>query len=360
MLDYRDPCKKILWHGSALGAEQRLRFVSFVAERFWYMAFSMHLGLNQLKAEDVDSVVLSNVKVNGHHFDNKTFKVPEADGAMALRIAIAVVELLEGLRYRVLDAVVPFRGSEHDLVAEKKGLPMRSSIEVVCRTIKKPSELLEDSRTQLRKKALKLWCPKTFSERLAVMVEFSGAGPLEHGWRALRCEAYSSRGEWTPLRGWGGAMDSYVEQKSTATKVQRSATPGSSAKRRRTTGTVGDASDKFVLIDGAKYTTLPWFLGKSPVKSQKAAAAQSAADFQVDVRRGDWKTLSKFIGKEILPSTARSAFRLHRWVSTVCPRAERFSAEMLQVRLLSPGQKTSSKVFLWSRAELEKCRSLKD
>ena len=76
---------------------------------------------------------------------------------LALKIARGVVGSLQKLRYRFLDAIVPERGGgEHDIIAERDGLPGRSSIEVKCRQINKPDSLLNTVRMQLREDALKL------------------------------------------------------------------------------------------------------------------------------------------------------------------------------------------------------------
>ena len=138
-----------------------------------------------------------------------------------------------------------------------------------------------------------------------------------------------------------------------------SSSRGSSTKEASTGKLAPHVFSKWVLIDGSKYTTLAWYLGKTPVKSQKALAAHCAADGRIQLRHGGWKTLDGHFGKEILPSSARNGFRDHRWVDTVCRRAERFASEALQVRLLPANGQTTSKVFLLSVAQLVKCKSLK-
>ena len=84
MMDYKDPKKHMLWHHTELC---RLRFVSFVAEQFWNMAFKQRKGLNSLTADSVQSVLLSKVSINGRKYKDKEFKVDEDDAAIALRIA---------------------------------------------------------------------------------------------------------------------------------------------------------------------------------------------------------------------------------------------------------------------------------
>ena len=54
--------QQVLWHSTVL---YRLRFISFVAESFWSLAFKERRGLNQLDASSVSSVVLSDVEVGG-------------------------------------------------------------------------------------------------------------------------------------------------------------------------------------------------------------------------------------------------------------------------------------------------------
>ena len=134
---------KVLWHSSGL---HRLRFVSFVAESFWKLAFGGRRGLNGLLPSSVPSVKLSDVKVVGSTelVGEVEFAVGEVDAALALKIARAAVVALEDLSYRVLDAVVPDtdkdgKYSEHDLLVERRGQPGTSSVEVKCKTIKKPA-----------------------------------------------------------------------------------------------------------------------------------------------------------------------------------------------------------------------------
>ena len=375
-MDYTADAQKILWHGTALARKDRLRFVSFVAEEFWKLAFKRRKGLNALSAHSVESVFLSGITVDGRkRMQEVEFKVSEADAKLALAIARAAVIALEDLGYRVVDAVVPDtkkngEHGEHDLLVERRGLSCLSSVEVKCKTIKDPSKLLAKVREQLRAEASQLFHEKRFSERVVVMFEYVG-GPLEDGWKMLRIERLDATGGWRSLRGWGGptagaaasgadvlfnTVSSGAAVRSSV-KRKRPSTPDRSSTDRPERSTTNDG--KFVIIAGQKYTTLSWYIGKTPVKSQKALAANCAADGQVQLRHGDYKTVQRHLGKEILPSSARSAFRDHRWVSTVCSRAERFSEQVLQVRLLPANGQPTSKVFLWSLAQLEKCRSLR-
>ena len=360
MFDYTDSSKKIKWHGTALGKDHRLRFVSFVAERFWWLAFAMHRGLNQLTTADVNPVTLSDVDVDGEYYESTEFTVSEADGAMARRIAIAVVELLESLQYRVLNAVVPFRGSEHDLVAEKRGLPMQSSVEVVCRTIQKPSILCDTVRKQLRQKALKLWCSKAFSERLTVLVEFA-PGRLEDGWRILRCEAYNASKQWKTLCGWQGGVAGQVcsraPPQAAEVKRKRSATPSEPVKKRTIANTDAGRGNKFLYIAGTKYSTLPWYLGHQAVKSELQIALACCSSRRVEFRAGCWNTMDRHWGQELLDPSVVDNFRNKRWLSTLCEKSKPERAG-LQVKLLSDGRQPSTSKYLWCLPELEKCQAL--
>ena len=366
MLDYAAEGKKILWHGTALGKTERLRFVSYLSEAFWKLAFKKRKGLNALSAHGVKSVLLEYITVDGRKRTGEVeFKVSEADAILALSIARAAVTALEDLGYRIVDAIVPDTKKdgghgEHDLLAERRGQTGLSSVECKCKTIKNPDRLLEKARGQMRTEALQLFHGQRFCERVVVMFEYDGR-PLENGWKMLRIERLGASGEWKNLRGWGGppavAVPSNREVARSSVKRKRPSTPdGTSTERRQ-----GDvASDcKWVSIAGAKYTTLPWYLGKTPLKSQKAIAANCAADGRVQLRRGDWKTVQGHVGKEILPNSARTVFRDNHWANTVCTRAERFSDEVLQVRRVPASGQATSNVFLWSLAQLEKCRNLR-
>ena len=368
-MDYQDKSSKFLWHNTAL---HRLRFVSFVAEQFWLLAFKRHKGLNCLTAKSVKKVCLSDITINGQKKRREVeFTVSPEDGALALRIAVAVVVALEDLGYRMLDAVVPGTKSngeagEHDILAERRGLPLASSIEVKCRTIKNPKAILQDERKKLRKEAALLFDPNLFSERVVVLVEF-GDWSLDAGWRIIRIEKLVATG-WTPLCGFQGASAASVTSRavteaavsSGGVKRKREAPSNSSSSRSSSQVNASSSADaKWVLIDGTKYATLPMYLGKTPLKSERTLADLRAFRFRVELKQGDWKTLKPFWGKEILAESALGGFRAHRWVNSVCPRAERFSKEKLQVRLLSHGQKPTSSVFLWCVTELQKCHSLR-
>jgi len=358
-----------------------LRMVSFAAEQFWKFAFTLALGLNSASASNLQSVLLSDVRVNGKWYEEAEVLVPEKDAELALRVAIGVVNLLEGekFRYRILGAVVRAGGGggEHDLVAERKGKPGRSSIEVKCKRVKKEERLYDTFRQQMRKDALKAWRPAEFKDRVVVLVQFPGVGSLAQGWTCMRCESYDASGSWKALYNWDNQQPaassasgsrSATEQtpKMTAgeggakhSKRAAEAPSGPSKKSRAIQGSGASSSksrqDIWVLIDGEKYTALPWFIGKTPVKSQRSLAERCCSDRQVDLRRGDCKSISKHMGQEILAKATLKTFRDFKWADTVCTNAE---GTCLQVKLLRQDQKPSSSAFLWNVKELENCRAL--
>ena len=272
MLDHSDASKTILWHRTAL---TRLRFVSYTAEQFWKLAFKQRKGLNALSAESVKSAFLDDVTVDGRERRGEVeFAVSREDATLALKIARGVVTALEDLGYRVLNAVVSGTKTdgapgEHDLLAERRGLPSMSSVEVKCKTIKKPASLLEKARDQMRKDAAKLFDPLRFSERVVVLVEFAGIS-LDDGWRIIRIERLNFGG-WASLRGWPGASAVAVAS-GVASPV---AVAGGGVKRKRARTPASESSSaslasgsKYVCLDGRKYATLPWHLGRPAVKSE--------------------------------------------------------------------------------------------
>ena len=125
--------------------------------------------------------------------------MPLVDAALAISIARAVVDFLGEQGFRILNAVVPAAGGEHDLVAERSGLPRLSSIEVKCKSIRKVERLFDTFRGQMRQAALKLRIPHKFSERVILLVEFDAQKPLDAGWKLMRCESFN--GEWEELSG---------------------------------------------------------------------------------------------------------------------------------------------------------------
>lgn len=140
--------------------------------------------------------------------------------------------------------------------------------------------------------------------------------------------------------------------KRSKTSSSSSSGSGSSSKRPQGSST---SSANWVLIDGAKYGTLPAFLGREPVKSEKNAAVKSCCDRKVELKNGDWKSLAPWLGQEILAEGAVDAFREHRWAKTVCAQSRHPERKPLHVSLRTP----SSSKFLWCWAELEKCSLLR-
>ena len=114
---------------------------------------------------------------------------------------------------------------------------------------------------------------------------------------------------------------------------------------------------KWVLVAGMKYSTLPRYIGRSPVKSQLQAAVRLCSSDQIALRGGDWQTLDCYWGKEVIDDAVRKRFREHQWVDTLCkqPRRER---GCLQARLVKEGAEPSSNKYLWCLAELENCKRL--
>ena len=111
------------------------------------------------------------------------------------------------------------------------------------------------------------------------------------------------------------------------------------------------SSDK-VFFDGVPYATLPWFLGKVPVKSDKAKAHCGRTNV-IELRNGDHNTLKRYVGEELLESPAPQAFRQHRWVSTTCAPTRKDRGP-LQCKLIPEGSCTSSSNFLYKVADLQR------
>jgi len=349
--------QQVLWHSTVL---YRLRFISFVAESFWSLAFKERRGLNQLDASSVSSVVLSDVEVGGKSYGRRKFAVAKADSDIAHAIAVEVVRQLEGCNCRILDAIVPAsrHPGEHDLVVERPGLKKPSSVEVKCRTILKPKELLEQVRGQIRRESLKLRCPDQFAERIVVLVEY-GTRTLEDGWRHVRIEKYDSSG-WKSLVGWQGAQEVPITMKPRAAPsgLALSNKSNRGIKRKRDNAGAAPSNDGFVYVAGERYTTLPKYLGREAVKSEKTLALKSCSDDRVELRRGDWTSLSGHWGQELVERGDKVKFLNVSWVDTCVlnPRPERHP---LQVKLLKVNQEPGTHKFLWCLSHLEKCRSLK-
>ena len=97
--------------------------------------------------------------------------------------------------------------------------------------------------------------------------------------------------------------------------------PAAPAKRQRTDGGLSRPS-LFVHIAGAKYQTLPWFLGSVPTKNDKQIAEGHGRRGLVELRNGDHNTLMRYDGKAILHQDAFPQFRSHRWVNTYASRRD--------------------------------------
>jgi hypothetical protein len=108
------------------------------------------------------------------------------------------------------------------------------------------------------------------------------------------------------------------------------------------------------LIAGKKFTTLPMYLGRAPVKSEKRLASDTGSSNQVDLRHGTCLTLKNYVGQEILDETEFDRFCSNHWVKTLCAQNDS-RGKCLQVKLVAPGRTASSSKFLWSLKELQKC-----
>jgi len=376
MLDYTDASKSILWHGTKI---YRLRFVSFLAEQCWKLAFKARKGFPALRSDSVRSIFLSDVEVNGRSYAEREFSVSQKDAAVAFAIAEAVVRHLDSLGYRFLDAVVPCvvggQRMEHDLVAWKMGVAKKISVEVKRKRIKKPSKLLKKALEQAREKIHKLALSSEFGARVLVMVEYPG-GPLENGWRALHCEHYTPAGGWESLpSGAALPLGPIVRPSVSGVKRPRETTSPrrgvddtvSGVKRPRETTSPRKGGDDnadsgdalFVLIAGVKYVTLPWFLGEVASKSQLQTSLACCKDNRAELRHGDAKTLrASCLRKELLGAAEVRSSKQHYWVNTLCPKTKP-ERKGLQIKLIKQGQEPSSAKYLWSLTELRKCKDLR-
>ena len=106
------------------------------------------------------------------------------------------------------------------------------------------------------------------------------------------------------------------------------------------------ASYDVVLFDGIPYTTLPWFLGKVPIKSEKNKADACGFTNLVQLKNGNHTTLARHIGQELLGSSSLASFRQHKWVSTTCTPTREDRGSM-QCRLISEGCFASLNKFLY-------------
>ena len=343
---------------------KRLRMVSFVAERFWRLAFALRIGMEAMTSTSVRNVKLNEIEIDGVRKRGEVeFEVPEADAALALRIAFGVVVLLEDVGYRILNAIVPDtssdgKSSEHDLVGERKGAGGQSSIEVKCKIVKSPKRLFDTFRRDMRTDALKLWNPAKHRERVVVLVEFTAEQTIDDGWRIIRCERYNGAG-WQALRGWGGGYAGPLAPRMQPPPPRQpaplQASPDGRRSVKRPRGVSNDSNSRCVLIAGTQYTTLDWYLGHKSLKSEWQLAVNSCASKRVELRNGDSKSLVAFFGAELLDEEQKANFKQHRWVNTL--RSNRGTT--LQVKLLKTEHAACAGRFLWCWGELEKCKALK-
>ena len=211
---------------------------------------------------------------------------------------------------------------------------------------------------QLREDALKLWLPEKFSERVVLLIEF-GSGSLDSGWREIRCEAYN--GAWKSLKKWDGvAVEPMSDISGSSAGLKRKREGSRNRRIAETSDTsnarVNNANDKknYILIAGTKFTTLPLYLGREPVKSEKRLASDTGSSNQVELRHGTWLTLKKYLGQEILDETVFDKFRRNHWVETLCAQHDS-RGQCLQVKLVAHGRTASSSKFLWNVEELQSC-----
>ena len=192
-----------------------------------------------------------------------------------------------------------------------------------------------------------------------------------------RADIYTEATGWRSLFGWpGGAVSvsSLVAIKPSSHArppvpetpsavvrtrgIKRARSDDAPSRQHRTNqGNTNRSGKMFVLIDGKKYATLPWFLGRTPIKSEKQRANVNKLEIMemVELRGGDHNTLHpQYRNTELVAKGATEQFRGHKWSRTVCQQA-RPERGSLQVRLLRAGEVPGSKCFLWSVAALEQC-----
>ena len=217
MYDYSDNARKIFRNGYLV---RSLTVIGVAAEQFLKLAIHYRRGFNALSWWSVKSVEMRGVIINGVSRSSITVEVPRRDAEIALRLARAVVERLEQVGFRMLDAIVPQRDArntvvgEHDLVAERSGQTGKSSIEIKCRTFLDGCRR-DEFRRQLQKDTCTWWPTAVarpnhgWAERVCALVEFSSRGA--DVWSALRCESLPAEAKdepagWTPLFGWASRL----------------------------------------------------------------------------------------------------------------------------------------------------------
>ena len=133
---------------------RRLNLIGLLVEWFLYLGLGMpRHGLNSLTAGDVSEVSLSGVTntVTGVLHKVAILAVDIIDAELGLKMARLVVEKLEQIGLRVLDALPlgPPGRADHDLVVERTGARGRGSVELKLMQIGAPS-VLADARKRHR------------------------------------------------------------------------------------------------------------------------------------------------------------------------------------------------------------------
>ena len=199
-----------------------LAVVGLAVESFLYLAYHARHGFNVLDWHHVKSVTFYKVMINGNKYPTAEaeVKVPRPDVERALNVARIIAERLEKFGFRIFDAVVPeLNGSrksvgDHDLLAERRRMRGRSSIEIKLRTITK-DRYIETVRKQVRHLSYhgrsKVFWTTAISkpnhkwvERVVVLAIFPT--PLSDHFE-IRCEALPAMAEYKPenwqvLFGW--------------------------------------------------------------------------------------------------------------------------------------------------------------
>ena len=111
------------------------------------------------------------------------------------------------------------------------------------------------------------------------MIEF-GSGSLDAGWKEIRCEAYN--GAWKSLRKWDeiaveptsdlSGSSAGLKRKREVSCNRRVAETNNTSNARRSNARMNNTNNNnnnYILIAGGKFTTLPMYLGREPVKSEK-------------------------------------------------------------------------------------------
>jgi hypothetical protein len=222
---------------------KQLCVVSLAAERFWFLAFRDRRGMGSLAWGDVASVELHGASVSGRTRSSLVVGLTRADSELALRVARAVVSLVERHGFRVLDAVVPQKSAvaarvgrvgEHDLVCERRaGARGLSSVEVKLRQVN-VSGRLPVVRRQVQLEAWAMWpdtkadTQRAWAERLCVLLVWGPGNSFSLGdWSDAYGEAIPASAEecqpemWMPVWGWAGALPAASDARALATTSAR-------------------------------------------------------------------------------------------------------------------------------------------